>query len=146
MLLCNEHGYPLRWSTYPEVVQNVLRIREKYCRDEVLERSAQILAYVEDRCEPHRKQYPTGEAQRREVDELCHRFASDPDGNLMIWVSRFAYAMYLPHKDITLGFVTKGAPLFKQMMFGLFYRGVARSKRLTRAVQTGYRTERKSTT
>ena len=95
--------------------------------DGVVNKSDRILAYIEERCPPHRKLLPTDEARRKEVEDLCHEFARAPGGNLMGWVTKYAYSEFLPNKKIALGFITGGAPFIEQVMFRLFYKGIARN-------------------
>ncbi len=94
-----------------------------------------ILAYIEDRCAPHRKLYPADDAKRKEVEELCCQFATEPDGNLREWVSRYTYSVFLPHKDITLDLMRADASFWESLKFRLFYK--SRVKGIAEALQLG---------
>ncbi len=68
--------------------------------------SGQILAWVDRRLAPEQRLFPSGAAERREVEQLCARLDErlGPSGR------RLMYVHMLAHRELALGFNNQGVP------------------------------------
>jgi glutathione S-transferase len=72
--------------------------------DAVIDDSAAILAWVDERTAPEHRLFPPGAAERRDVEELCRRLDEElgPTGR------RLMYVHMLPQRELMLSFNNQG--------------------------------------